>query len=283
MIQKNDLVFCKNIHRTYGKNYFFATRFFPKDLRQATYVLYAFFRIPDEIVDSSHGAPIEEVREKLTGWEEAWVDAYEGQESNDPVIRASVSVFKKYNIPLQYARDFLHAMKQDLWKDRYATYEELEEYMYGSAGVVGLIMTHVIGFHDERALPYAKDLGYAMQLTNFLRDIDEDYRDRGRIYLPIEDLEHFSYSEDDIQQQNFSPHASRLMAFEIARARALYRKAEKGIPHLYKRGRLAVRLALSIYEAILDKLEAQEMNPFIGRATTSFLEKVRITLHVLWK
>lgn len=281
-INRKDLAHCRQIHRKYGKNYFFATRFFPKDLRHATHVLYAFFRVPDEIVDASEGIPVERVKKHLTEWEDAWFDAYEGGHSDDPVIRASVAIFHTYGIPVSYAHDFLKAMKQDLVKHRYQTYAELEEYMYGSAAVVGLIMTHVIGFTRKEALPYAKALGEAMQLTNFLRDIEEDVQERGRIYLPQEDLERFGCTEQDVMASTFSSEMSQLMKYEMERARALYREAEKGIPLLRKRGRLAVRLALFIYEAILDKLEQQNRNPFSGKAKTTLSEKMKITLRILW-
>jgi phytoene synthase len=173
-------------------------------------------------------------------------------------------------------------MIQDITVSRYATYAELEEYMYGSAAVVGIMMSYVIGFKDEGTLERAKALGEAMQLTNFLRDIQEDYRDRGRIYVPLEDLARFGVSEDDFREQKMSPEFIELMRFEIDRARKLYAYAEPGIAELAPSGRFAIRLASRVYAAILIKIEQAGYNVFLGRVKTTKFEKLTL-LYAVWK
>lgn len=282
ILQKDDVAYCRRVAKRFGKSYAFATAFFPRHMRDATYILYAFFRIPDEIVDMEPHASVQAKREKLHAWRSAWKNAYEGtleEIRGDwlPILRGTAAVFHAYAIPLAYSEAFLSAMEQDLVKETYTTYQELEEYMYGSAAVVGLMMSYVIGFKPG-ALKYAEKLGYAMQLTNFLRDVQEDCDERSRIYLPEESMRRFGVTAEEIRAHTWSVGMRTLMKYEIARARALYRSAGAGIPLLAPQGRFAVRIASALYEAILDKLEEQSANPFEGRARTSFAEKVLLLI-----
>lgn len=264
---------CRRIHAEHGKSYYFATRFFPEDLRRATYALYAFFRLPDEIVDNP---TTRDPKKELEKFRDRWRAMYDnrelgietkdqiGTDETEAILWATADTFHRYHIPFEYSESFLQAMIQDTWKQTYATYEELESYMYGSAAVVGLMMCHVIGFEKE-ALPYAEKLGYAMQLTNFLRDIEEDKRLRGRTYLPQDELARFG--SDKI----------RLMKFQIDRADRLYDEANQGIKFLHPRGRFAVRAASDLYRALLRKIEARGYD-VSERVRTSFLEKILISM-----
>ncbi len=273
----------KSLTKQYGTSYYFATRFFPKKMRLATYALYGFFRVPDEYVDNpDQSLSHQEVIQKLEDWHEKWRQAHQTGDSDDPVLLVTAKTFQEYDIPYQYGEDFLAAMKQDLSKERYETYAELQGYMYGSASVVGLMMSHVIGFEDG-ALPYAEKLGEAMQMTNFLRDIREDYEDRNRIYMPAEDLAKLGVTEDHIRNHICDDKFIEFMKFEIQRTRALYREADQGIPMLTPRGRFAVRMASRLYEAILTKIEEQNYNIFIGRARTTKREKMKILASELVK
>ena len=280
-----DFEIARQLHRKHGKSYYFASQMFPRETRLATYALYAFFRVPDEIVDAAAPQSVEDalqVQKQLDDWENSWAQAYANGTSDDPILRVTSWVFHRYQIPFDYSDAFLAAMRSDLEKTRYATYKELENYMYGSAAVVGLMMTHVIGFRDQSALLHAAQLGYAMQLTNFLRDIDEDFVERGRVYMPQDELSQFGLCDDDIATRNFSPHFAEFMQFQATRARELYSESDKGIPLLASRGRLSVRVAGALYSAILDKLAAQNWNPFAGRARTNFPEKMAL-LWGAWK
>jgi 15-cis-phytoene synthase len=280
--RREDLALARQLHQKHGTSYYFATCFFPRHLREATFALYAFFRVPDEFVDDR--GQDEEARESalraLDDWRRDWVLAYQKGSSSDPVLRLNAEVFHRYQIPFAYSESFLAAMERDLTETRYATYADLESYMYGSAAVVGLMMSHAIGFSDPIALEYAKKLGYAMQLTNFLRDIDEDFQKRGRIYLPLTELRQFGVREEQFAQRRFDANFYSLMQFQLQRAHRLYQEAEPGIALLNPEGRRAVRVASALYRAILTKLEQQGSNPFAGRARTSALEKIQQTMSV---
>lgn len=279
-MRSSDIASCQQIMRRHGVSYAFATRWFPKHMREATAVLYAFFRVPDDFVDAV-GATDGEREAALRAWCVAWQQA-QTAESHHPVLRAARAVFAQYHIPSHFGDDFLAAMIQDVTVTRYATYAALERYMYGSAAVVGIMMSYVIGYRNSATLEKAKALGEAMQLTNFLRDIDEDYAGRGRIYLPQEDLARFGVTEDDIRCRRCTTAFVALMQFEIARARRLYALAESGIDELAPEGRFAVRLASRLYAAILTKIEHAEYDVFRGRVRTSRWEKILIAF-ILWK
>lgn len=272
----------RRLHKQHGTSYYFATCLFPKHLREATFALYAFFRVPDEFVDTRDLSEAATARawQQLERWSSDWQRAYHQGDSHDPVLRLTAQVFHRYQIPFSYSEAFLDAMFRDLTDSRYATYADLEEYMYGSAAVVGLMMSHAIGFSDPVALEYAKKLGYAMQLTNFLRDIDEDFAARGRIYLPLDELERFRVSEKQFGAREFDRPFESLMAFQMERAHRLYDEANQGIALLAPEGRRAVRVASVLYRAILTKLEQQGRNPFAGRARTSLSEKLALTAGV---
>jgi phytoene synthase len=275
--REGDVEVARRLNKKHGTSYYFATCLFPKHLREATFALYAFFRVPDEFVDN--GAP-DQAQQLLENWRTDWHKAYQSGTSTDPVLRLNAEVFHRYQIPFAYSESFLEAMFRDLSDTRYANYAELERYMYGSAAVVGLMMSHAIGFSDPRALEYAQKLGYAMQLTNFLRDIDEDFQQRGRIYLPLDDLQRFGVKEAQFAERYFDANFYSLMQFQMQRAHQLYEDAEPGIALLNSEGRRAVRVASALYRAILTKLEEQGSNPFAGRARTSTLEKVQRTMRV---
>lgn len=266
----------ESVTKKFGTSYYFATRFLPSDLRNATYALYSFFRVPDEIVDNSVSKNNDQILAELEEWEHAWTQAYAGTNSEYPILNLTAEVFKRYNIPYQYSLDFLKAMKQDVSVKRYKTYDDLRGYMYGSAEVVGLIMSYVIGYNNQKALTYAKYLGEAMQLTNFIRDVGEDYTQRGRIYLPQDDLVKYNVNESLIAQNKLDQKFIDLIKFEVKRARDLYRQADDGIKYLNKRGRFAVIMASRMYEAILDKIEQNQYDVLNKRARTSKREKIYI-------
>lgn len=278
-LQPNDVEHCRALTKKHGKSYYFSTLFFPKAIQEATFVLYAFFRVPDDIVD------IEDVNaaaiDRLNAWREEWRAVYGGAKTDDSVLRSAAAVFHAYSIPFEYSESFLDAMIQDTKKARYANYEELEEYMYGSAAVVGLMMTHVIGFSNKRALEHAKELGYAMQLTNFLRDIREDIADRDRLYMPQDELEHFSVSEEDIRSGNVTPAFIAFMQFQIKRARGLYQASTAGIPLLNAGGRFPVLLAAQLYSRILFCIEEAKYDVFTSRVHTSTFQKILLAI-TLW-
>lgn len=283
MDQVTALKACRALQAKHGKSYYFATRLFPKPLREATYALYAFFRVPDEIVDTTSQSP-EQAAAALEEFRKNWREAYQKKYSENPILFAAQHVFHQYCIPPEYAEIFLDAMVQDTWKSDYANYAELEKYMYGSAAVVGLMMVRVIGTNGqpwETVEIQAKKLGEAMQLTNFLRDIREDDDLRGRIYLPQDELKNFGLSKEDVQEFVASESWNEFMKFQIARADRLYAEARHGISGLHPQGRVAVRVAARLYQEILRKIEQQNYNVFEKRASTSTWEKLKLTIKEL--
>jgi phytoene synthase len=170
---------------------------------------------------------------------------------------------------------FMASMKMDTSVTRYHTYADLEAYTYGSAAVVGLMMCRVVGADDPRAHDAARALGTAMQLTNFLRDIKED-RDRGRVYLPLEDLKRFRYREEDLVAGVVDERFVELMRFEIGRARGLYAHADGGMRYIPRGRRYPVVVARELYAVILDRIEARGYDVFSGRVGTSRLGKIGV-------
>ncbi len=238
----------QEITKKHGTSYYLASLLFPKDLREATWDLYAFFRLADEIVDNPPPGVDPHVA----------LDEYATQWRNDADRTC-----------------FLHAMRMDLDVARYETYDDLRGYMDGSAMVVGRMMAKLIGSAGD-ALPYAEALGEAMQLTNFLRDVGEDFQARGRIYLPQEDLRRFGLTDADVEKKIVTDAWRAFMKFEIERARALYVKADVGIPMLAKRGQRAVRIARVFYAAILEEIEKNDFEVFTKRARVSSFKKLRL-------
>ena len=267
-IHANDIELCKKTTRAYGTSYFISTYFFPKLIRERTWVLYAFVRHSDEIVDTEEKDP-ETARQKLHAWKNEWAKAYAGETNVHPILRANAILWKECSIPFEYSDIFLDAMLQDTTKSRYKTYAELEAYMYGSATIVGYMMSYIIGFTDG-TLVHAKALGEAFQLTNFLRDIQEDFA-RGRIYIPQEDWNLYNVTEEDFKNKTMSNAMKELVLHEIKINEQLYDNGLAGIPLLDKRGRRAVRIALYLYKEIMEQIKE---NP-----ERIWRERVRVPLH----
>lgn len=268
------------ILRHHGKSYYYSTCLLPKELRAATSAVYAFVRIPDEIVDNLPQETPEEqaiIKDKIGDFLDQWRRAYQTGQSPDDILQLNAEVWHQYKIPYRHSEEFLDAMIQDTYETDYANYEELKGYMYGSAGTIGLMMSHLVGFSDEGALESATTLGYAMQLTNFLRDIDEDYQKRNRVYMPADELAQFGLSREDIANRNFTPQFREFMKFQADRAQKMYDEASVGFKLLNKRGRFGLATSSVLYSAILNKLAEQDYNPFAKRASTSFTEKLALT------
>ncbi|HMQ02832.1 MAG TPA: phytoene/squalene synthase family protein [Pyrinomonadaceae bacterium] len=269
------------ITKKYGTSFYFATQFFPKEMREGIYAVYAFARIPDEIVDDPAITDPSDARIRLSEWADDWRKAMAAGESDNEVLDFIVKAFVKFEIPAEDCEAFLRSMFMDLEKATYADYAELEDYMYGSAGVIGLMVTRVVGYSSGNAFEYAKKLGYAFQVTNFLRDIREDCDELGRIYMPENELKQFGLSKADIRRHVRDERFEKFMKFQIARNRKLYREALPGIKLLNWRGRLAVRVAYVLYKAILGEIERANYNVYAGRVRTNRQQKFYLSLKAL--
>lgn len=244
---------CRALHAGHGRSYFLATRLLPTDLRPSVHALYGFARYADEIVDDVSSTLT--ISEKAAALDALRAAVLVGDPAV-PVAPAVHDTLQRHEIPVALVEDFLAAMAQDLTVGAYPTYADLREYTHGSAAVVGVWMCHVLGtvVPVGLAAPYAADLGVAMQLTNFLRDIGEDL-DRGRVYLPQEDLDRFGVTVSALQDRVVDDRFRALMAFEVDRTRALYASAAQGIRLLSPAARPCVEAALALYAGILDEIE----------------------------
>lgn len=267
---------CRLVNKHYGKTYYFSTCFFPAAIRSAVHALYAWVRYPDEWVDNPDGIPLSAQREKLAGWRSATEAALKTGKSDHPVLAAWADSALTHAVPLDYMMDFIAAMEQDLTVTEYPTFDDLKGYTWGSASVVGLMMCHLLGAKDAAAVPHATSLGLAMQLTNFIRDVGEDWRDRGRIYLPLEDMERFGVRKEDLARGELNENICALLQFEIERTRTIYEHADDGMQYLPPDARLPVRLARVLYARILDKVEQNGCDVFSRRARVPTWEKLLV-------
>ena len=272
---------CEAITAAHSKSFHFSTRFLPAERRRAIRAFYAFCRTTDDLVDipTIHLSSLED-------WRLAARRASATQ--TDPVLLAWADARERYAVPNQYAEELIDGCEMDLQVNRYESWDELRQYCYLVASTVGLISMRVIGMRgdDARLLdayePAAIDLGVALQLTNILRDVGEDLR-RGRIYLPLEDLRRFDYSEDDLRAHVVDDRFRALMRFEIARAHELYERGWAGIPAIKREGRLAVAVAAEVYRGILDDIAAHDFDVFNRRASTSTLDKLARMPSIIWR
>jgi phytoene synthase len=266
---------CRRVEKSHSRTYYFSTSLFPEAVRSHVHALYAFMRYADEIVDNPGITTLDEQLAGLEAFEEEALSAVVGATTPNPVLRAFANTVHARDIEARLIKSFMKSMKMDTHVFRYPTYEDLEEYTYGSAAVVGLMMCRVAGVSDEGATPHAEALGVAMQLTNFLRDVKEDWR-RGRVYLPLEDLKRFEYAEEELGRGVIDERYVGLMRSEISRTRKLYRLADEGMCYIPRGCRYPIIVARRLYEAILDRIEAQGYDVFARRAQTSLAHKLGI-------
>lgn len=269
MPSASDIRICERITREHGKTFYFSTYMLPAEKRRAVWAVYAYCRLADDIVDraAARNVTVEEAYSELAAWE-AQLDS-----PVDAVPRAFALVRSHWRIDATPARDLLRGLRMDLDNRRYATWEELAQYCYCVASTVGLLVTPILGVRDERAWEYARDLGMAMQLTNILRDVGEDFR-LGRVYLPLEDLERFGYPLSALAQGVVDDAFRSLMAFEIERARSYYRAARPGVAMLERSGQMSVLAASSLYGSILGRIESNDYDVFTRRAHLPLSGKV---------
>lgn len=278
---------CRGITRTHAKTFYMATRFLPNEKQRGIFAIYGLCRYLDDLVDEAEDLmydqkiTIDEVDEKLSMFKERLMDVYEGRIVHDPILTAFSDTLKKYDISVDLPLQLMEGVRLDLTKNRFGYFSEVYDYSYKVASVVGLMTSEVFGYTGEKALGYAVDLGIAMQLTNILRDVGEDL-DRGRIYLPGNELEMFGISEEDLFNKKLDDKFKQFMKFQIRRARHYYSKADKGICMLSKDSRLPVYLARHNYSRILDKIEENNYNVFDHRAYLSYTEKLAILPRVFF-
>ena len=267
---------CKRLNSLHGKTYYLATLLLPAHKRPYVHALYGFARYADEIVDdlASTLSPHEKA-DALRSWSSGVLADLKAGTSSDHIGRALVDTVQTFNIPHQHFVDFLHSMEMDLTVTEYQRYEDLHEYVYGSAAVIGLEMVPILGYSDDRAFEAAQKLGIAFQLANFIRDVGEDL-DRGRVYLPLQELAEFGVDRATLERRTLTPEIIEALKFQIDRVRSLQAEAEIGIQYLDKVSRPCIRAASELYCGIVDEVEAIGYDIFNKRAKTSTGRRARV-------
>jgi 15-cis-phytoene synthase len=274
-----DYAFCRQVMRGASKNYSFASRFLPADKLPHVEALYALMRVGDDRVDVSYegfSSPFAAIED----WENAYWRAFETDDSPHPVMRAYLDTSLKLGIPKEILVPYFRAMKEDLTVTRFATFNDLIHYMEGSAVTVGRAMTYILGsrppYQIEDALPGADCLSIAMQLSNFWRDIGQDWG-IGRVYLPQEDMQRFQVSEADLSAGHITPEFIALLEFEIERTEGYYRRARDSVKMLAS-GQWGVMSGLEIYHAILAGIRRNRYDVFHQRAGANGLRKAGLVV-----
>lgn len=273
--------YCESVTKKHARSFYFAAKFLPRDKRRAVYPIYAFCRHVDDAIDEAVES-VDVRRSVVAGWERRLREVFAGYvdfdserpSEQDLVFVALSDLLKKYRFDIELPLELIKGVVQDTEIDRYDSFDDLYVYCYRVASTVGLMSSEILGYSNKRALDHAEALGIAMQLTNILRDVGED-AERGRIYIPREDLERFGISEDQILSRRFDGKFADLIKFEIDRARDFYRDGNVGIGYLDRDSRFTVAAASTIYSGILDRIEKQRYDVFAGRARTSFTWKLR--------
>ncbi|MGI9253784.1 MAG: phytoene/squalene synthase family protein [Thermomicrobiales bacterium] len=261
-----DWDYCAEISRDHGRTFYIASHCLPPERRKAVHAVYAWCRIADDLAD--HATDLDQAAIDLDAWER------QIGEPTHPVAVAFAIARQRYAIPAGPAHDLISGIRMDLSAVRFETWDDLSVYCYRVAGTVGLLVAPILGCREEDALPRAVDLGVAMQLTNILRDVAEDAQN-GRLYLPAEDLARFGCDPEATLAGLPNGDFRGLIAFEIDRARALYRTAEAGFPALSPSGRLTAMAGSDLYSRILSRIEEMDYDVFAGRARVSGRRKLQ--------
>lgn len=270
---------CKTLHKEHGRTYYLATRLLPAWKRRHVHALYGFTRYADEIVDRTEALPPAERAARLSEWSDRFVAGLRGEPIDDPLLPAVLHTIAVFDLDVEDFATFLRCMAMDLTITTYRTYDDLLDYMEGSAAVIGTMMLPILGSSDPvAAREPARQLGLAFQLTNFIRDVAEDL-ERGRIYLPLDDLARFDLTPEDLRPGN--PKVKSLIAYEVSRARRHYAFAAPGIPLLEPASQACMRTAFQLYGGILDEVEAADFDVFARRATVPNSRRASVAVRSL--
>lgn len=271
---------CEKITADHSRSFYLASSLMNPEVRRAVRALYAFCRTTDDIVDERG----ENAASDLTIWQARSLSWRPPQQ--DLVAMAWADTRAKYAIPQKYAEQLIDGVARDLYQNRYENFEDLSTYCYGVASTVGLMSMHITGYSSDNAVRYAVKLGVALQLTNILRDVAEDWR-KGRLYLPQDELAAFGLREVDIasgvEEGRYDDRWRDFMTFQIARARQIYEEAWPGIRLLYPQGRFAIAAAAEFYRRILDDIEAHDYDVFNRRAYVNKWGKLRRLPAIWWQ
>ena len=268
--------YCSALTQMHSRTFHLASALLPAAKCRAIRALYAFCRVSDDLVDNTEG----DSHASLDIWRKRSLS--ESPADDDMVALAWADTRARYGIPQRYAEQLIDGVALDLQASRYATFSDLADYCYGVASTVGLMSMHIVGFVGPEAIPYAVKLGVALQLTNILRDVGEDWG-MGRLYLPQDELREHGLSEGDIAAGRVDGRWRSFLRFQIARNRRLYAEAMPGIAMLKAGGRFAIAAAAELYGAILEDIEAHDGDVFHRRAHTSKRGKIARLPGIWWR
>jgi phytoene synthase len=273
---------CKRLNNLHGKTYFLATRLLPPAKRPFVHALYGFARYADEIVDDLASTLSEnEKAQSLKSWGDEVLLSIKSGKSHDHIGAALVDTVSRFSIPISYFEAFLHSMTMDLTVTEYHTYEDLYEYVYGSAAVIGLQMVPILGTVSKQSMSEAniaaEKLGTAFQLANFIRDVGEDLT-RGRVYLPVTELQSHGVTREMLEKRIVTPQIKNALREQIQRVRSLQAEAKAGINLLSAQSRACIEAASELYCGIVDEVEKIDYQIFSKRAKTSNWRRLKVAL-----
>ena len=279
---RNSYLECKRLNNLHGKTYFLATRLLPPAKRPFVHALYGFARYADEIVDDLASTLSEnEKAEALKSWGDEVLANIKSGKSHDHIGAALVDTVTRFSIPISYFEAFLHSMTMDLTVTEYHTYEDLYEYVYGSAAVIGLQMVPILGTISKQSMAEAniaaEKLGTAFQLANFIRDIGEDLT-RGRVYLPVTELQSHGVTREMLEERIVTPQIKNALKEQIQRVRSLQAESKPGINLLSAESRACIEAASELYCGIVDEVEKIDYEIFNKRAKTSNWRRLKVAL-----
>ena len=279
---RNSYLECKRLNNLHGKTYFLATRLLPPAKRPFVHALYGFARYADEIVDDLASTLSEnEKAQSLKSWGDEVLANIKSGKSHDHIGAALVDTVNRFSIPISYFEAFLHSMTMDLTVTEYHTYEDLYEYVYGSAAVIGLQMVPILGTVSKQSMSEAniaaEKLGTAFQLANFIRDVGEDLT-RGRVYLPVTELQSHGVSREMLEERIVTPQIKNALKEQIQRVRSLQAEAQAGITLLSAQSRACIEAASELYCGIVDEVEKIDYQIFSKRAKTSNWRRLKVAL-----
>ena len=279
---RNSYLECKRLNNLHGKTYFLATRLLPPAKRPFVHALYGFARYADEIVDDLASTLTEDEKaDALKSWGTEVLANIKSGKSHDHIGAALVDTVNRFSIPISYFEAFLHSMTMDLTVTEYHTYEDLYEYVYGSAAVIGLQMVPILGTISKQSLTEAniaaEKLGTAFQLANFIRDVGEDLT-RGRVYLPVTELQSHGVTREMLEERIVTPQIKNALNEQIQRVRSLQEEAKVGINLLRAESRACIEAASELYCGIVDEVEKIDYEIFDKRAKTSNWRRLKVAL-----
>jgi|WetSurMetagenome_2_1015567.scaffolds.fasta_scaffold30398_3 15-cis-phytoene synthase len=261
-------------------NFMYSTIFLGKEKQEALRIIYSFCRHSDDIVDDEH-SDLNEKKSNLENWRAEFLKSLENN-SKIKILNDLKDVIDTFKINPQIFLDLIKGMEIDLQKSRYKTFEDLKQYCYYAASTVGLMTIEVFGYKDSAIKEYAINLGIALQLTNIIRDVKKDSL-KGRIYIPLDDLEKFNYSEQEIIESKYNENFAELMKYECDRARMFYKKANSYLVRSEKGRMLSARIMEHIYYRLLKKIEKKKYNVFDNYIRISKSKKLFLAYAVFLK